>query len=62
MKSKRDLRGAERGVAHSEAQGGKGVTGEQRQERTKRNWGQKTEDLTWGYKMPQGQLFVLEIS
>jgi len=23
--------------------------------------GQRTEDLTWGYKMPQGQLLILEI-
>ena len=55
----------EGGAAHSEAregEGGKSVPGMGRWDR---RWeislDRETEDLTWGYKMPQGQLLILQI-
>ena len=56
----RDLEGRERGAAHSEAQG-KGERGQGSGIGDGVNTGKETEDLTWGYKMPQGQLLILEI-
>ena len=49
----------EEGVAHSEAQEGEGTGLWNRKWEV--NTGKETEDLTWGYKTPQGQLFILEI-
>ena len=50
----------EEGTAHSEAQGGGGGTGLWNWRREV-NTGKGTEDLTWGYRTPQGQLFMSRI-
>jgi len=76
IRSKRGLRGVEEGAAHSEGQGRRGKSvpregtllfrerGREIQGETKGDrWVEsKTKDLTWGYKTPQGQLYILTIS
>jgi len=64
---KRDLRGAEGGAAHSKAQGRRDKSVPREGMLLFRGEGGewlrtivrvRRKDLTWGYKMPQGQLYI----